>query len=533
MALRTKYLFILLAAGALLFLFKIGERDLWEPDEARYAVVTLEMQQGGNWIVPHLNGAIYAEKPPLFFWLVHLSVFFLGENSPLANRLPSALAGLVVIILTFLFGERLFNSRTGFLSSLVLATCFFFPQLSRWMMLDSLFTLFFLLTLFCFYLGYEKEERRRRYYGLAGLFIGLGVLTKGPLVYVTLPIFLIFAASQKKTRDFWCRDLLLGFLLSMILVLIWWIPACWVGGKSYVHRMLFKQAVGRYVGGIEHFHSQPFYLYFIRFPAEFFPWTVFLPAAFISGLRKKAAERKEFVFLSIWFFFLFLFFTLSTGKKDNYLLPLYPAAAIMVGRLWDIRFRSEGRQKGFLPGLFLLPSLFLVALILFLSKVPERWFLPFAAYHALGLSAVSYLFAGSFLSLLFFVKRMARISFMSLVIAFALFHLHISHSLPPKLNPERSAKAFSGKILQRVGAGDELKTCFFEANGLLYYTGRPYIENIKAKQRFLEVFNSSQRVFIVTSPVVLDRLRKDTGLKLDPVEKGRVGSWECILISNH
>ena len=237
---RQIYFLIILAIGFLIFFFNLGGRDLWEPDETRYAVVARDMEDSGNWIIPHLNREIYAEKPPLFFWLVNLSVFFLGENSELANRLPSALAGYIVILITFIFGERLFNLRTGFLSSLILSTSLFFPQLSRWMMLDSLFTLFFLLALFLFYLGYEKEERRRRYYLLAGLFTGLAILTKGPVAYLTLPIFLIFAVFQKEMKKFWCRDLLLGVLLSIIVVCIWWVPACLVGGREYIHWILYK-----------------------------------------------------------------------------------------------------------------------------------------------------------------------------------------------------------------------------------------------------------------------------------------------------
>ena len=130
------------------------------------------MREGAHWILPHLNGAIYAEKPPLFFWLVNLSTFFWGVNNEATNRLPSALAGFVTLLITFLFASKLFNPRVGFLSSLILATCFFFPQISRWMMLDSLFALFFLLTLFYFYLGYEEDDRRRRYYSTFGSLYG-------------------------------------------------------------------------------------------------------------------------------------------------------------------------------------------------------------------------------------------------------------------------------------------------------------------------------------------------------------------------
>jgi 4-amino-4-deoxy-L-arabinose transferase-like glycosyltransferase len=533
MDVRRKYVFALLAIGMALFLFNLGGRDLWEPDETRYAVVAREMIQSGDWILPHFNGEIYAEKPPLFFWLVNLSTFFLGENSELANRLPSALAGLMTLFVTFLFGEKLFNLRIGFLSAMVLATCILFPQLSRWMMLDSLFTLFLLLSLFCFYLGYEEEGRRRKYYFLASLFMGLGVLTKGPIGYLSLPIILIFAFFQKDIKKLWNRDLLWGCLLSLILVLMWWVPACWIGGKEYIYWLLFKQAIGTYVEGGRHFHPEPFYFYFIRFPIEFFPWIVFLPTAFIFGLRKGWGKRKEFLFLSIWFFFIFLFFTLSKGKKDNYLLPLYPAAAMMVGSLWDFGVQSGEGKKGFLSGLLLLTFLFLAGLVLFLSKMPQQSYPDMTAYSSLGLSILSYILLGSFFSLLFFIKKKKQASFISLMIAFALFHLHLSYSLPPKLNPQRSAKAFSEKVLKRMEMGDELKTYSLKSNGLLFYTKKPYIESIQSKDRFFEILNSSQRVFVVFYPGVLNQLQKETGVEFTPLEQVKVGHWKYVLISNH
>jgi 4-amino-4-deoxy-L-arabinose transferase-like glycosyltransferase len=533
MEVRTRYLFIILAVGTLLFLFNLGGRDLWEPDESRYAVIAREMRETGNWVLPHLNGEIYAEKPPLFFWLVNLSTFFLGENSELANRLPSALAGLITLFVTFLFGEKLFHPRVGFLSAMVLGTSFLFLQLSRWMMLDSLMTLFFLLTLYYFHLGVEKEEGRRKYYLLAGLFMGFGVLTKGPLAYLPLPIFFVFTFFKRNLRKFWCRDLLRGFSLSAIIALIWWIPACWIGGRDYIHWLLFKQAVGTYIEGGVHFHPEPFYFYFVRFPAEFFPWIVFLPTAFILGLRKEFDKRKEFLFLSVWFFFLFLFFTLSIGKKDNYLLPLYPAAALMVGSLWDLGFQSEEGKKGFLSGLLLLTFLFLTGIVFLLSDIPQRLYSGIMAYRSLGLFILLYLVAGSFLSFLVFVKKKKRASFISLVIAFAFFYLHLSYSIPPKFNPQRSAKAFSERILKRMGPGDELKTCFLQSNGLIYYTQKVYIESIQSKDRFLEILNSPQRVYVVVYAEVLDILKKETGVELTPIDRGKVGHWNYVLISNH
>jgi 4-amino-4-deoxy-L-arabinose transferase-like glycosyltransferase len=532
MDVRRRYIFALLVISALILFFKLGERDLWEPDETRYAVIAREMRETGQWGLPRLNGTIYPEKPPLFFWMVNLSVFFLGENSELANRLPSALAGLITIFLTFFFGERLFSSRTGFLSGLILATCLCFPQLSRWMMLDSLITLLFLLTLFCFHLGYEKDEGRRRYYLLAGLFMGLGVLTKGPLAYLSLPIFLIFAFFQKELKKFWCYDLFLGFLVSLTVVLIWLIPACLMGGEDYTKLILFEQTVGRLSGNISHSHSKPFFFYFIRFPIEFIPWIVFLPTAFVLALQKdEAIKKKGLLFLSIWFLLIFILLTFSKGKKDNYLLPLYPAAALIVGWFWDVIIISRKREKTVIFGFLFLALLIVVPFTLFLFGFPQTLYPVLMPYHLFIVSILFYLFVGLSASLLFFVKGNKWASFICLVITFTVFHLHISYSLPQRLNAERSMKQLSERILERMEAGDELKLCFFCPAGLLYYTKKTLLEEIRSQDRFVEVFHSPQRVFMVITKAKLDRLKKELNMEVNILEQERI-YWTVVLICN-
>lgn len=529
---RKHFIIILFIISALVFLFNLGGRDLWDPDEARYGVVAREMRESRNWILPDLNGTIYAEKPPLFFWFVNLSIFFLGEDSELANRLPSALAGLISILLTFLFGEKLFNTGVGFLSGLVLATCFFFPQISRWMMLDSLFTLFFLLSLFYFYEGFKIEERRRRRFLFAGLFMGLGVLTKGPIAYLTLPIFVIFAFLQKEIKKFWNRNLILAFLFSLGIVSIWLIPACLMGGEDYTKQILFGQTLGRLAGDGKHFHSKPFYFYFIRFPIEFLPWVVFIPTAFISGFNRMKEKRREFSFITIWFTVIFLFFSLSSGKKDNYLLPLYPAAALIVGGLWDSGLQLKGRQRGFILGFTFLTSLSLITFALYLLGVPQRLYSDRMPYHFLIFSILSYLVVGLPVSLLLFINEKKWASFICLVITFLIFHLHISYSVPAQFNGQRSMKEFSKKVLKRMDEGDQLKMCFFRSVGLLYYTQIPFIEEIWNKDRFLELLRSPEQIFFVIQREDLHEVEKDLGIEIIRVEQRRVGHWNLVLISN-
>lgn len=530
---KRYYFLILLSLGTLILLFQLGARDLWEPDETRYAVVARDMREGVNWIIPSLNGKVYAEKPPLFFWLINLSTLFLGEMTEFSIRLPSALAGLITLLVTFSFGKRLFTPEVGFLSGLILTTCIFFPLISRWVMMDSLLTLFFLLALFFFYRGLEEDENRKKQYLLAGLFMGLGVLTKGPVAYLPIPIFFLFASFQKRLKKFWCLDLLGGFLLSVGVVLIWWIPACLIGGRDFINWILFKQIVGTYVEGEKHFHPKPFTFYFIHFPIEFFPWIVFLPSAFISGLTKNNKKKKEFLFIFIWFIFIFLFFTLSKGKKDNYILPLYPASAMMVGMLWDPKSQFVERPKGFMIGLILLPLFFLTGMVVFLSGILQKFYPSVIEYRTLGIYLLSYLTIGSLISLLFFIRKTRWVPFLTLIATFTLFHLHLSYALPPQLNSQRSMKEFSERILKRMEPEDEIKTYWFKSNGLIYYTKKPYLEEIETPNRFKEVFYSPKRVFIVILSEMFEKLKRETGIEVSPIDQAKVGHWNYLLISNH
>ena len=528
---KTSLLLLFLFAGTI-FLFNLGQRDLWEPDETRYAVVAREMRDSGDWIVPHLNGEIYAEKPPLFFWLVNLSTFFFGENSELTNRLPSALAGLFAVLITFVFAKRLFNEKAGLFSGLALATCLLFPQVSRWMVLDSLLVLLFLMATFFLHHGFYLREKRRRDYLLAGLFMGLGVLTKGPVAYLPLLVFLVVGLCEKEVKRIWNRDLLWGVLFSLFVVMLWLVPACWRGGQAYAEDILLERSVTRFIKEGAHFHAGSLFLYFIRFPAEFIPWFVFLLVAFVFGLKGNTEKRREFVFLALWFAVIFVFFTLSKAKKDTYILPLYPAAAMMVGWLWDAG-PSLPRARKLIGACLLFSAIVsLVILVMALSGLPQRVDPRTEPYLGLGIAILSYVVAGSGLAWIFFRRGRPMAAFMCIVISFTLAHLHPSYVVPEKLNPQRSMKVFTESILKRMEEGDELKTYFHQSQGLVYYSKKPYIESIRSKARFFELMNSSQRVFILIQVKAFEEIMRETKMQIEPIEQRRVVHWDYVLISN-
>jgi 4-amino-4-deoxy-L-arabinose transferase-like glycosyltransferase len=263
---------------------------------------------------------------------------------------------------------------------------------------------------------------------------------------------------------------------------------------------------------------------------EFLPWAFFLPAAWLIGIRR--IKEKEILFLSIWFFFIFLFFTLSKGKKDNYILPLYPVAAIMVSVLWDEPFLKRWERRGLIGGLLGLAILSSILFILWLSKLPQTSYPVLLPYAPLMTIFLVFFLIGSFCSLLLYLKKRPMGSFLSLAMTFTLIYLHLAFSLPPILNPKWSMRPFAETILKRMVAKDELKICFFQSPGLIYYFRKPPIETIESESRFWEVFHSPKRLFFVIKSEHFRFLKEKNRMEISPLELTRVGDRNLVLISN-
>lgn len=329
---------ILLTCGILFFL-GLGNRGLWVPDETRYVAVAKEIVDSGDWITLRLNGVIYHEKPPVFFWLISIFSVLFGKFSEFSARFPSAIAGLGCALVTYLFAQKLFNKTVALLSSLILITSLAYLGASRWVILDPILTFFAVSAIYLFYVGLIQQNKRLIAYVFAFALMALGTLTKGPVGFILpLLVIIIYASFEKKLRSFFTKECLLGFLLFLLIILSWLIPSCLKGGEAYAKELLLKQIFGRYFKAFS--HKEPLYFYFVRFPAEFLPWTLFLPSATAFLLKNKIKEANvKFIF--IWFATIFLFFTLSASKNDLYILPAYPAASMAVAYYWENRLRKK------------------------------------------------------------------------------------------------------------------------------------------------------------------------------------------------
>lgn|GEM_PF-1683969 len=340
MPLSKKIITIILICGILLFL-GLNKRGFWVPDETRYLAVSKEILDSGDCVTLRLNGTIYREKPPVFFWLISISAFLFGRFSEFSARLPSAVAGLGGILITYLFAQKLFNKKVAFLSSLILVSSLAYFAASRWVILDPVLTFFAVSAIYLFYLGLTEQKERTATYILAFISMALGTLTKGPVGFILpLLVIIIYAYSVKNLRSVFTRGFFWGFILFLLIILSWLVPACLQGGEIYTRQLLLKQIFGRYFKAFS--HKEPLYFYFVRFPVEFLPWTLFLPSATLYLIKNRINESKvKFIF--IWFASIFIFFTFSASKNDLYILPAYPAAAMAVAYYWENRLSQRPR----------------------------------------------------------------------------------------------------------------------------------------------------------------------------------------------
>lgn len=562
-------IFILASFCFLLFILGVGRWDLWDPDEPRYAEVAKEMvTNSGDWILMHLNGKVYGDKPPLFFWLIALSSYLWGGFTSFAVRFPPALFGTLTVLLTFFIGKTLYSSQTGFLSGLVLATSFEFAYLSTRANIDTTLTFFTTASILCFFLWVQHRKEKNTYEDPMGglrffvFYIGmaLATLAKGPIGFILpLLVSLIYLSLQKDWKGIKGMRLLPGMLLFLVIVLSWYLPAVLLGGKAYLQETLFKHTVDAYARGWTHVH--PFYFYFLNFPADFLPWTLFLPGViFFAFSKKEKGMGREFLFLLVWFVSIFLFFSFSKGKREIYLLPLYPAASLMVGSLWDNYISNPNRySKGevwlSLPIYVLAVLLFLMGIVLYLIPVVAGFsvgphtpklvgaILKGARRGAEYLSYVPYKSYAPFIFLtvgagiLFLIAQRLKYkttTFVLIVLTVGVTFFYGTRFIFPMIDPYKSARFLSQEIQETMRPGDKLAMYGgFAIGPYNFYTGIVPIIDIESDDEMVTFFRSKERVFCLIQNHEYETLKKkNLEISFHLITRRKVGSKDIALVSN-
>jgi len=362
-------LLLVLLVFILVYLLPLGIRPLFGPDETRYAEIPREMIASGDWVVPHLNGLDYFEKPVLGYW-VHATAQLVFGETRFAVRLPSALASglsaLLVLLLAWL-PTRLDQRRSlGPLAALIFLSSLAVAGIGTFAVLDNLLSLFLTLALAGFFWACEAEAGSRRERGfliVAGVGCGLAFLTKGFLAFaVPVLVAVGYLLWQKRWRDVLRMSWLP--LLAAFLVALPWALAVHQRAPDFWNYFFWEEHIRRFFGGTAQ-HKQPAWYFLAVLPAMVLPWTFLLPSLW-QGLRTRvpASVRQQNLlrYAICWFVLPFLFFSASHGKLITYLLPCLPALAILMALTFD-RLGADLSQKVFKVGALFAAGFWLVLLV--------------------------------------------------------------------------------------------------------------------------------------------------------------------------
>jgi 4-amino-4-deoxy-L-arabinose transferase-like glycosyltransferase len=317
-------------------------------DETRYLAVAWEMWWRGSIAVPYLNGVFYDGKPPLFFWLMQLGWGLFGVN----EWWPRALAplfGLADLVLVGAIARRLWGAAhpAVTLAPLILLGSIYWALFCASTMFDVLLGFFALLTVYAFVRAWQ--EGGARYFILAGAALGGGILCKGPVVFLPA-LFIVLTAPwwmgpQRAARIGW-RGWYGGALgaaaIAGLIAAAWLIPMALASDSDYLKNMLFKQNAGYVSDSFS--HARPIWWYLPLLPALLFPWTCW-PRAWRAIAAPGAALRDPGVRLCLaWAVPVLITFSLISGKQAHYLLLMFPAVALLLGRLLPEADRGRDRS---------------------------------------------------------------------------------------------------------------------------------------------------------------------------------------------
>lgn len=531
----------ILILAAVLFLWFLWGHDLWAPDEPFFGEGAREMLVDGHWLVSHVNGVVNSHKPPLFFWLIAVFSIPFGAVTEFTARLPSVLAALGTLILVLRLGERWFGRRTAAAAAVILTTSYMFWDKARWSQIDSLLCFLIWLALTAFVEWRSGEADGRRAGVLFWAAVGLAVLAKGPVgLLLPLGVVLVFLAVERDLASLRRFAPLTGPMVFVLITGAWVTAATLWGPADYsVLGALREHFVERGIHGMH--HAQPFWYYAERLPLSLLPWTGLLPGALVVAWReRKRSAGLRFCFVAA--IFVVVFFSISTEKRDLYVLPAFPALALMMGALlarvagWgDELGQSQTVQRRWVTiGQAIVGGLFaLVALAVpFLSQRVD--FLPSWMVFLVG----GVLLALGAATLAEAVRGRALTSVAATAGGMAVLYLVATALVFPAMEPRKSSRGFAAIVREQTAesrAAGNAVVAYRAGNvpvAIAFYSDGAYTVETNDPEVLAAHLGQNARVYAVVNMGELEAVPADVLGRMQVIEETRLSRKDLALVVN-
>ncbi len=454
---------IILLAAMLIIGSGLGLRDPWPPDEPRFALVAKEMVESGRWFFPTRGGELYPDKPPLFMW-AQAAGYELSGSLRAAFLLPSLLSSLIILLLVFDLGRRLWSTKTGLLAAILLLLTPQFVLQGRMGQIDIMLAMWTTLGLY----GAARHlllGPAWRWFFVAMAAGGLGVITKGVgliVLLILLPYLWATAHSWPGAQVRWRGEGLrwgLGAVAFFAAIALWLVPMLWITSTgddaalvTYRDNILFKQTAQRYASAWH--HIKPFWFFWVEvIPLFWLPLTLLSPWLAPRWLAALRSRDMRHLLLLGWAFLVVLFFSFSPGKRAQYILPALPAIALSAAPyISQLLTKRSVQRTAFLATLAI--TLFVATAFVWVTWIAPEFAHSYEEKHGLAPWPLLLGFAAvGIISLVLFRVRRG-------VLAFATFLSGIWVMLGlwgyPLFNGERSSLDLMTQVRTEIGSDTQL-----------------------------------------------------------------------------
>ncbi len=489
--------------------FKSGSFMLFDVDEAVFSEASREMVETGDYITPTYNYEPRYDKPILFYWFMS-AAFKLFGTSEFAARFTSGGFGVLLVCMTFLFIKRARGELPAYLCSLALLLNLEFFVYSHSAVTDMTLAFFLTASFFAFYLAVSEGEDR--WFTAFWAASALATLTKGAigLIFPVMVALLFIVATRRFAALkalFKPMDLLIFFLITAP----WFAIETYINGWDFFNAFVIKHHIKRYSDVISS-HGGPPYYYVGILLLGFFPWAALLPGALYKGFKEiRGKEAGLYLYASIWFAFVLIFFSISKTKLPNYIFPLFPAGAILAGLTFSDFFekRKGAGWRGFygLAGvaavlsaaLFILPSM----------EVRMDVALPASLFYTAGaIFALTAVFGA-------LTTRLGLRSFVSICVLTTAFIVVMRLSALPPANIYLQKTLYDYSIYSRVlGPDDVLATYEINMPSIAFYARRKVEKIEKVNVRNIEEHAKRSRLLLITTPALYESVEELKALEV-------------------
>jgi 4-amino-4-deoxy-L-arabinose transferase-like glycosyltransferase len=470
----------LVVLALLVFGAGLGLRDPWPADEPRFTLVARDMVLSGDWLIPRVGGEAYADKPPLFMWLIAIP-YRLGVDLSVAYLLPSLLAALGTLALVYDLARRLWGGQAARVAGLLLVLTLQFAMQARTAQIDALVC--FLITLGVYgLLRHMLLGPQWRWYFLAWFAIGLGIITKG-VGFLPMLMFLPWAALRLRAPgslpkiDAPAGRWGLGPLAMLGAVALWLVPMLLHVAQSgspelaaYRDEILFRQTAARYANPWH--HLQPFWYFVVEvIPWAWLPLSLLLPWLVPAWWRRlKAGDAATWLLLG-WAACVLVFFSLTPGKRGVYILPALPAVVLAAAPLASELIARRGVRRLVAIVLTALAIVGVSAVVWIHLLAPQGASAQVASW---GFNLWPVVLAGAVLAVALAVasRRLGCVLALSLFIigGWQLYGWWAA----PMMNPVRSGSELMARVAQELPAGSALGLAGWKEQ-ILLHADRPVV----------------------------------------------------------